>query len=86
MKIEDVEIEELVELFLYKYRLSVELAFNVELKDENSKFDYDELEDLLDNSVSRTRYSKWVLEDQTKKGFPENYDPENYDPIDVIIE
>ena len=40
----------------------------------------------LDNSVSRTRYSKWVLEDQTKKGFPENYDPENYDPIDVIIE
>ena len=86
MKIEDIELEDLVELYLYQYLLCVELAFDGELKDENSKFDYDELEDLLDNSVSRTRYSKWVLEDQTKKGFPENYDPETYDPIDVIIE
>jgi hypothetical protein len=86
MKIEDVEIEELVELFLYKYRLSVELAFNVELKDENSKFDYDELKDLLDNPVCLGRYSKWVLDDQTKKGYPENYDPKEYNPIDVVIE
>jgi len=86
MKIEDIKIEELVGLYLYKYRLCVELAFDGELKDEDSIFDYNELKDLLDNPVCRTRYSKWVLDDQTKKGYPENYDPENYDPIDVIIE
>ena len=39
MKIEDIELEDLVELYLYQYLLCVELAFDGELKDENSKFD-----------------------------------------------